>query len=84
MNQQPTNNEQTSKSLTSPGDFAGAAGYTPHPSTLDNISKTSTAANNINNEDFLNQLTQKVYELLESDLRLQRERVRNYGSRGWW
>jgi hypothetical protein len=60
------------------GDIGGTAGYAAIPATSDVLQSKYLS-------DFmlLDKLCDRVYELLQEDMRSQRERVRNYGSRRW-
>lgn len=72
----------TSKAINSSlapiGDVAGAAGYAASFNETDKLNKT-TIKKCLNDPLVLNELTDRVYELLLQDLRSQRERLRNYG-----
>ena len=57
------------------GDYAGAAGYAVSFGVPENLKK-STVEECLNNPLILTKLSERVYELLLQDLRLQRERVR--------
>ncbi|MBF2064587.1 MAG: hypothetical protein IGS39_09240 [Calothrix sp. C42_A2020_038] len=57
------------------GDIGGAAGYAAIPAT--------SASKYPSETELLDKLCERVYELLREDIRAQRERVRNYGSRRW-
>ncbi|OKH50462.1 hypothetical protein NIES2101_19200 [Calothrix sp. HK-06] len=66
------------QSSTAPvGDMGGTAGYAAIPTT------SATASKYLSDSVLLDKLCNRVYELLQEDMRAQRERVRNYGSRRW-
>ncbi|MDB9373364.1 hypothetical protein [Nodularia sphaerocarpa] len=49
-----------------------------------NISQAAQFADKyLNDSLLLNKLTERVYELLQEDMRIQRERVNNYGHPRW-
>lgn len=52
-------------------------------SSSQDIEPASCAGKYLNDSLLLDKLTQRVYELLEEDLRSQRERVSNYGQNRW-
>jgi hypothetical protein len=60
------------------GDIGGTAGYAVMPT----VSQAS-AGKYLSDSMLLDKLCDRVYELLQEDMRSQRERVRNYGSRRW-
>ncbi|WP_088240631.1 hypothetical protein [Calothrix rhizosoleniae] len=47
------------------------------------VKPVSSASKYLNSSLLLNQLTERVYELLQEDLRSQRERVSNYAQNRW-
>jgi hypothetical protein len=60
------------------GDIGGTAGYAAIPTTSD-----VSGGEYLSDHMLLDKLCDRVYELLQEDMRQQRERVRNYGSRRW-
>lgn len=58
------------------GDIGGTVGYAAVPT-------TSSAGKYLSDSVLLDKLCNRVYELLQEDMRVQRERVRNYGTRRW-
>jgi hypothetical protein len=70
------------KMLDSPssiGDISGIGGYIASSVTSAHLQAAVTVRDYFTDEMFLNQLTDRVYELLVEDLQLQRERITNYG-----
>ena len=61
------------------GDIGGIGGYVETSVTSAHLQAALTVRDYFTDEMFLNQLTDRVYELLLEDLQLQRERVNNYG-----
>jgi hypothetical protein len=70
------------KSCTPNSDLGGTAGYAS--SFSENTKELAQTADKYL-QDFLllNKLTERVYELLLEDMRIQRERVNNYGNHRW-
>lgn len=69
---------QSIQSSTAPvGDMGGTVGYAAVPTT------SSAAGKYLSDSVLLDKLCNRVYELLQEDMRAQRERVRNYGTRRW-
>jgi len=60
------------------GDIGGTAGYAAIPATSKVL-----AGKYLSESILLDKLCDRVYELLQEDMRSQRERIRNYGSRRW-
>ncbi|NJL62910.1 MAG: hypothetical protein HC903_15070 [Methylacidiphilales bacterium] len=60
------------------GDIGGTAGYAAIPATSE-----ADAGKYLSDSMLLDKLCDRVYELLQEDMRSQRERVRNYGARRW-
>jgi hypothetical protein len=60
------------------GDIGATAGYAAIPATSE-----AAAGKYLSDSTLLDKLCDRVYELLQEDMRSQRERVRNYGSRRW-
>ncbi|PAX60085.1 hypothetical protein [Brunnivagina elsteri] len=59
-------------------DIGGTAGYATIP-----VTSEAAAGKYLSDSILLDKLCDRVYELLQEDMRSQRERVRNYGSRRW-
>lgn len=70
-------------SIAPTGDIGGTAGYVVMPTNSDATKAASAAGKYLSDSTLLDKLCDRVYELLQEDLRSQRERVRNYGSRRW-
>jgi hypothetical protein len=78
------NRENIRKSLDSPssvGDIGGVGGYGSTSVTLAHLQAAVTTRDFLTDEMFLNQLADRVYELLLEDLQLQKERMTNYNQR---
>jgi hypothetical protein len=74
-------NSQLNDNLLAPiGDIGGTAGYAGSTSSG---SKPTAAGKYLNDASLLNALTDRVYQLLQADLELQRERVNNYSRPRW-
>lgn len=67
--------------FTSGGDIGGTAGYAGSAFASNTNGVGKAADQYLNDSLLLNQLTERVYELLLQDLRIQHERVNNYGHR---
>jgi hypothetical protein len=65
------------------GDIGGTAGYagSAFASHVQGEAKAADADKYLNDSLLLNQLTERVYELLLQDMRIQGERVNNYSHR---
>ncbi|MBW4428032.1 MAG: hypothetical protein KME50_27220 [Nostoc desertorum CM1-VF14] len=77
-----SNEREIRKFLNSPssiGDISGIGGYRATSITSAHFQAAVTLRDYFTDEMFLNQLTDRVYELLVEDLQLQRERITNYG-----
>ncbi|MHC5778219.1 hypothetical protein [Nostoc sp.] len=61
------------------GDVGGTTGYADVSVASDASTAAQEAYKYLNNSFLINELTERVYELLLEDLRYQRERVNNYG-----
>jgi hypothetical protein len=78
-------NTELRKILLAPiGDVCGTAGYARSASTSLGNKTTAAAAKYLNNSLLLSNLTERVYQLLQEDLYLQRERVNNYSRSRWF
>jgi len=62
------------------GDVAGTAGYALVSATPEASLAKKAADKFLNDSLLLSQLTERVYELLLEDMRVQRERVNNYAN----
>jgi len=65
------------------GDIGGTAGYVGSAIASHTKGVNKAAEKYLNDSLLLNQLTERVYQLLLEDMRLQRERVNNYGHPRW-
>lgn len=61
------------------GDVGGTAGYAMVWATPEACKAAKEVDKFLNDSLLLSKLTERVYELLLEDMRLQRERVNNYG-----
>jgi hypothetical protein len=75
---------ELSENLLKPiGDLGSTAGYTSVASGSD-TDKSATIAQKYRQDSLLlSNLTDRVYQLLQEDLYLQRERLHNYGRSRW-
>lgn len=64
-------------------DVGGTAGYAGSAFAANAKGVAKAAEKYLNDSLLLNQLTERVYQLLLEDMRLQRERVNNYGHPRW-
>lgn len=64
-------------------DIGGTAGYAVPAFTSDTKGVTKAVNKYLNDSLLLNKLTDRVYELLLEDMRIQAERVNNYGHQRW-
>jgi len=62
------------------GDVGGTAGHGDVSAASDVSTAAQAAHKYLNDSLLINKLTERVYELLQEDLRYQRERVNNYGT----
>ena len=69
--------------FTPSSDIGGTAGYAGSAIASHNKGVNKAAEKYLTDSLLLNQLTERVYELLVEDMRLQRERVNNYGHPRW-
>ncbi|NMF62528.1 hypothetical protein DP113_34225 (plasmid) [Brasilonema octagenarum UFV-E1] len=77
-----SNKRKIRKFLDSPssiGEIGGVGGYAATSVRSAHFQAVVTVRDYFTDEMFLNQLTDRVYELLVEDLQLQRERIINYG-----
>ena len=65
------------------GDVGGTTGYANISAISDASKVAETAAIYLNDSLLLSKLVRRVYELLQEDIRSQRERVSNYGCNRW-
>lgn len=65
------------------GDVGGTAGYADISPIFDESEVGKAAHQYLNDSLLINQLTERVYELLLEDLRYQRQRKSNYGPQRW-
>lgn len=65
------------------GDVGGTAGYDDVSGAADASTAAQEAHKYLNDSLLINKLTERVYELLQEDLRYQRERANNYGTGRW-
>ncbi|MEW6494900.1 MAG: hypothetical protein AB1589_20625 [Cyanobacteriota bacterium] len=83
----PANSSQSapflppSSGLTSPSGFAAPPLIQSNSPAQEQAALLQTASKVLNDPLLLRQLSDRVYELMLEDLRYQRERSRNYGSR---
>lgn len=75
-------NEHTQNSLVPIGDLGSTAGYAGGASDSTSDRAASIASKYRQDELLLGQLTDRVYQLLQADLNLQRDRLAN-SSRRW-
>jgi hypothetical protein len=71
------------KIFTLSSDLGGTAGYAGSTFTSNTKGISQTAEKYLKDSLLLNKLTDRVYELLQEDMRNQRERVNNYGNHRW-
>lgn len=64
-------------------DIGGTAGYANISGVSDTSQLSQTANKCLKDFFLLNKLTKRVYELLQEDMRYQRERVKNYSCNRW-
>lgn len=64
-------------------DIGGTAGYAGAEFASDEKGVAQAADKYLHDSLLLNQLTERVYQLLLEDMRIQRERVNNYGHPRW-
>ena len=65
------------------GDVGGTTGYASISALSDASKVAAIAGMYLNDSLLLNKLTRRVYELLQEDIRSQRERVSNYSCGRW-
>ena len=76
------NSTNKPKSFTPNHDLGGTAGY--GSSFYENTKELAqTVDKHLQDFLLLNKLTERVYELLLEDMRIQRERVNSYGNHRW-
>ncbi|MCC5632295.1 hypothetical protein [Nostoc sphaeroides] len=71
--------EQQEAFFTPLGDVGGTTGYANISAMFDATKLAGTIDIYLNDSLLLSKLTRRVYELLQEDIRCQRERVNNYG-----
>ncbi|MFB2769530.1 hypothetical protein ACE1AT_09600 [Pelatocladus sp. BLCC-F211] len=77
-------NTELRKTFLAPiGDVGDTAGYAGITATSQGNKAATVAGKYLNNSLLLTNLTERVYQLLQEDLRLQRERVNNYSHPRW-
>ncbi|MEM7715939.1 MAG: hypothetical protein AAF349_20585 [Cyanobacteria bacterium P01_A01_bin.68] len=64
-------------------DVGGTAGYANISAISDNGKFAQIADKYLKDSLLLRKLTRRVYELLQEDIKYQRERVKNYGFTRW-
>jgi len=77
------NSTKKPKNFTPSSDIGGTAGYAVPAFTSDTKGVSKAANKYLNDSLLLNKLTNRVYELLLEDMRIQGERVNNYGHQRW-
>lgn len=77
------NLEQKEAFFTPLGDVGGTTGYANISAISDTSKVAETAAIYLNDSLLLSKLARRVYELLQQDIRSQKERVSNYGCNRW-
>lgn len=65
------------------GDVGGTTGYASISAISDASKVAGEAGKYLKDSLLLSKLTRRVYELLQEDIRSQRERVSNYGCNRW-
>lgn len=78
------NLEQKEAFFTPLGDVGGTTGYAGISAISDASKVAEIAGMYLKDSLLLNKLTRRVYELLQEDIRNQRERVSNYGCARWF
>ncbi len=64
-------------------DIGGTAGYSTMSASAEATQAALAFGKDLSDSMLLDKLCDRVYELLQEDMRSQRERLRNYGTRRW-
>jgi hypothetical protein len=76
---------EPSQNLFAPiGDIGSTAGYAGVPSDITSDKSATIAKKYRQDSQLSSKLTDRVYQLLQEDLYLQRERLNNYGCSRWF
>ncbi|MFM7363607.1 MAG: hypothetical protein ACKO11_03700 [Cuspidothrix sp.] len=78
-----TKKPQNPKNFTPNSDIGGTAGYAGSAFTSDVTEIAKVADKYLKDSLLLNKLTERVYQLLLEDMRIQRERINGYGNQRW-